>query len=154
VNAAQSKEESPSVLAAANALATGESQVKAPKNNVAILEPILPTAIEAILNAQHAEIFEQQKLLFAEFQQSINYQRATIAAQPLIVSSSPCISPFPPICWPRNLSRPPHEEQHRYCCTAYLRYMVKKRNPFQPPVMGKPPHDSECTRSSDYSPFI
>ena len=59
------------------------------------------------------------------------------------------VIPSPPICsqsWPRNILRWPKEEQNRYCCNSYVQYMVKKRKLFKPQVMGKPPHDSECSR--------
>jgi hypothetical protein len=78
---------------------------------------------EAMLNQQHAALFEQQSLLLAaEFGQHINCQQATIVALQFVI-------PSPPICWqswPRNLLRRPKEEQNQYCCHSYLRYMVKK----------------------------
>jgi hypothetical protein len=100
---------------------------------------------EAMLNQPHAAVFEQQRLLLDEFEQRINYQGATIEALPFVIPSSA------PICWqswPRNISRQPKEEQNRYCCNSYLQYLVKQGNPFKPQVIGKPPHDSECTRPS------
>jgi hypothetical protein len=108
------------------------------------LQPILPSMREAMLNQQHAAVFEQQRSLLAEFEQPAYQldQRVTIAALPFVV-------PSPPICWqswPRNILRRPKEEQNRYFCYSYLRHMVKKRNAFEPQGMGKPPHDSECTR--------
>jgi hypothetical protein len=142
LNAAQSKELDVAMLPAVstkNPSARG-SQVDTQGNTT--LQPILPSMREAMLNQQHAAVFEQQRSLLAEFGQRINYQRATIAALPFVV-------PAPPICWqswPRNILRRPKEEQNRCCCNSYLRYMLKKRNPLEPPVMGKPPHDSECTR--------
>jgi hypothetical protein len=92
----------------------------------------------------HVWKYCQQRSLLAEFEQRINCQRATIAVLLQFVI------PSPPICWqswPRNiLRRGPKEEQNQYCCHSYLRYMVKKRNPFEPQVMGKSPHgDSKCT---------
>jgi hypothetical protein len=112
VNAAQSKEEAAAVhpaAAAADARA-GESQVDT--HDVTMLEPIRPKVEdnsmgEAMLNEQHAATFEQQKPLFA------HHQRGTIAAQParIVSAALPCIVPFPPMCWPRKLSRPPHKEQ-------------------------------------------
>jgi hypothetical protein len=141
LNAAQSKEVDvtmlPAVLAK-NASARG-SQVKTQGDTT--LKPILPSMREVMLNQQHAAVFEQQRSLLAEFEQCINCQRATIAALPLVI-------PPPPICWqswPRNILR----KQNRYCCHSCLRYMVRKRNPFELQVMGKPPHgDSKCTRPS------
>jgi hypothetical protein len=47
---------------------------------------------EAMLNQYHAAVFEQQRSLFAEFEQRINSQRATIAALQFVI-------PSPPICW-------------------------------------------------------
>jgi hypothetical protein len=54
-----------------------------------MLQPILPSMREAMLNQQHATVFEQQRSLLAEFEQSINYQQATIAALPFVVPSPP-----------------------------------------------------------------
>jgi hypothetical protein len=56
---------------------------------------------EAMLNQQHAAVFEQQRPPLAEFEQRINNQRATIAALPFVIPSLP-------ICWqswPRNILR-------------------------------------------------
>jgi hypothetical protein len=56
---------------------------------------------EAMLNHHHAAVFEQQRPLLAEFEQHINYQRATITALPFVI-------PTPPICWQswtRNILR-------------------------------------------------
>jgi hypothetical protein len=41
---------------------------------------------EAMLNQQHAAVFKQQRLLLAEFEQRINYQRARtiMAALPFV----------------------------------------------------------------------
>jgi MFS-type transporter involved in bile tolerance (Atg22 family) len=149
LNAAQSKEVYvamlPAVLAK-NASARG-SQINTQGDTV--LKPILPAMREVMLNQQHAAVFEQQRPLLAEFEQRINCQRATIAALQFII-------PSPPICWqswPRNILRRPKEDQNQYCCHSYLRYMVKKRNPFEPQVMGKPPHgDSKCTRARTILP--
>jgi hypothetical protein len=53
------------------------------------LKPILPSMIEAMLNQQHAAVFEQQRPLLAEFEQRIH-----VAALPFVI-------PSPPICWQR-----------------------------------------------------
>jgi hypothetical protein len=37
-----------------------------------MLKPILPSMIEAMLNQQHAAVFEQQRPLLAELEQRIN----------------------------------------------------------------------------------
>jgi hypothetical protein len=74
LNAAQSKEVDvamlPAVLAK-NASARG-SQVNIQGDTT--LKPILPSMREAMLNQQHAAVFEQQRLLLAEFEQLINCQ--------------------------------------------------------------------------------
>jgi hypothetical protein len=76
LNAAQSKKEVldvamlPAVLAT-NASARG-SQVNIQGDTT--LKPILPSMMEAMLNQQHAAVFEQQRPLLAEFEQCINCQ--------------------------------------------------------------------------------
>jgi hypothetical protein len=92
LNAAQSKEVDvamlPAVLAK-NASARG-SQVNTQCDTT--LKPIIPSMREAMLNQQHAAVFEQQRARLAEFEQRINCQRATITALQFVILSSP-------ICW-------------------------------------------------------
>jgi hypothetical protein len=138
LNAAQLKEVDVAMLPAAvlakKASARG-SQINTQGDTT--LKPILPSIREAMLNQQHAAVFEQQRLLLAESEQRmINCQQATIAVLQFVI-------PSPLICWqswPRNILRRPKEEQNQYCCHSYLQYMVKKRNLFKPQVMSKPPH--------------
>jgi hypothetical protein len=95
----------PAVVSNASA---GEWQVRIQGGT--ILQPILSHMREAVLNQQHAPVFQQQRALLAEFNQSINYQRAAIAALPLLNAAAPWIDPFLPKCWPSNVLRLPKEE--------------------------------------------
>jgi hypothetical protein len=110
------------------------------------LKPILPSMMEAMLNQQHAAVFEEQRPILAEFEQRINCQWATMTRH---YHSSSHLLQFVGKGWTRNILRRPTEEQNQYCCHSYLRYMVKKQNMFKPQVMRKPPlGDSKCTRPS------
>jgi hypothetical protein len=80
LNAAQSKEVDVAMLPAVLLLAKNASargwQVNTQGDTT--LKPILPSMREAMLNQQHAAVFEQQRSLLAEFEQHINCQRATM----------------------------------------------------------------------------
>jgi hypothetical protein len=74
LNAAQSKEVDVAMLPAVLAKNAG---ARGPQVNIqgdTTLKSILPSMREAMLNQQHAAVFEQQRPLLAEFEQHINYQ--------------------------------------------------------------------------------
>jgi hypothetical protein len=142
LNAAQSKEVDVAMLPAASAKNPSARGSPVDTHGDTTLQPILPASMREATSSMLPAAFEQQRSLLAEFGQRINYQRATIAALPFVVPSLP-------ICWqswPRNSLRRPKEEQNRCCSNSCLRHMLKKRNPLEPPAMGKPPLDIECTR--------
>jgi hypothetical protein len=137
LNAAQSTEVDVAMLPAvlAKNASTRGSQVNIQGDTT--FKPILPSMMKAMLNQQHAAVFEQQRPLLAEFEQCINCQRATM---PRHYHLSSHLLQFVGKDGPRNILRRPKEGQNQYCCHSYLRYMVKKQNPFKPQVMGKPPN--------------
>jgi hypothetical protein len=75
LNAVQSKEVDVAMLAAElakNASDRGSQQVDTQGDTT--LQPMLPSMREAMLNQQHAAVFEQQRSHLAKFEQHINYQ--------------------------------------------------------------------------------